>query len=104
MPCAERRFSRFGESLRSSNVTLSRENPPGVQGVRSRTEAAQRKTTVEHHPGKVLAYVMGSRKDAVCLKLQVLLAPLGITPYSTDKAGVYRRHLLPEQHTGGKLT
>ena len=46
---------------------------------------------------------MGTRKDAVFLKLKTLLAPLGITRYYTDKAGVYQRHLLPEQHTVGKL-
>jgi insertion element IS1 protein InsB len=36
---------------------------------------------LDHHPGKVLAYVVGTRKDAV-----------------------YRRHLPPEQHTVGKLS
>ena len=54
--------------------------------------------------GRVLAYVVGTRKDATFLKLQALLAPFGITRYYTDKAGVYRRHLPPEQHTVGKLT
>ena len=38
------------------------------------------------------------------LKLRALLAPFGITRYYTDKAGVYRRHLPPEQHTVGKLS
>ena len=38
------------------------------------------------------------------MQLKTLLAPLGITHYYTDKAGVYRRHLPPEQHTVGKLT
>ena len=47
---------------------------------------------------------MGTRKDAVFLKLTTLLAPLGVTNYYTDKAGVYQRHLPPEQHTVGKLT
>ena len=47
---------------------------------------------------------MGTRKDAVCLKLKALLAPWGITHYYTDTAGVDRRHLPPEQHTVGKLT
>ena len=59
---------------------------------------------LDHRTGRVLAYVVGTRKDAVFLKLKALLAPLGITHYYTDKAGVYRRHLPPEQHTGGKLT
>ena len=38
------------------------------------------------------------------LQLRALLAPLGISRYYTDKAGVYQRHLPPEQHTVGKLT
>jgi insertion element IS1 protein InsB len=59
---------------------------------------------IDHRTGRVLAYVMGTRKDAGFLKLQALLAPLGITHYYTDKAGVYRRHLPPTQHTVGKLT
>jgi insertion element IS1 protein InsB len=58
----------------------------------------------DHRSGKVLAYVVGPRKDAVFLKLKALLAPLGITRYYTDKAGVYQRHLPPERHTVGKLT
>jgi insertion element IS1 protein InsB len=59
---------------------------------------------LDHHTGKVLAYVVGTRKDTEFLKLRALLAPLGITRYYTDKAGVYRRHLPPERHTGGKLS
>ena len=45
-----------------------------------------------------------TRKDAVFLKLQALLAPFGITRYYPDKAGAYQRHLPLEQHTVGKLT
>jgi insertion element IS1 protein InsB len=59
--------------------------------------------TIDHHTGRVLAYVVGTRKDAVFLKLQALLASFGITHFYTDKAGVYQRHLPPEQHTVGKL-
>jgi len=59
---------------------------------------------IDHHTGRVLAYVVGTRKDAVFLKLKAVLAPLGITHYYTDKAGVYRRHLPPAQHTVGKLS
>jgi insertion element IS1 protein InsB len=44
---------------------------------------------IDPHTGRVLAYVVGTRKDAVFVKLQALLAPLGITRYYTDKAGVY---------------
>ena len=58
---------------------------------------------IDHHTGRVLAYVVGTRKDAVFLKLQALLGPFGIARYDTDKAGVYRRHLPPEQHAVGKL-
>ena len=59
---------------------------------------------IDHHTGRVSAYVMGTRKDVVFLKLKTLLAPLGITHYYTDKAGVYQRHLPHQQHTVGKLT
>jgi insertion element IS1 protein InsB len=58
---------------------------------------------IDHHPGRGLAYVVGTRKDAVFLKLKALLASFGITRYYTDKAGVYQRHLPPEQHKVGKL-
>jgi insertion element IS1 protein InsB len=58
---------------------------------------------LDHHTGRVLAYVVGPRKDAVFLKLQALLAPFGITRYYTDKASIYQRHLPPAQHTVGKL-
>jgi IS1 family transposase len=51
---------------------------------------------LDHHTGKVLAYVVGSRKDVVVLKLRALLAPCGITHYYTDKASIYQRHLTPE--------
>jgi insertion element IS1 protein InsB len=58
---------------------------------------------IDHHTGRVLAYVVGTRKDVVFLKLRALLAPFGITHYYTDKASVYQRHLPPAQHTVGKL-
>ena len=59
---------------------------------------------LNHSTGRVLAYVVGTRKDTQFLKLRALLAPLGITRYYTDKAGVYQRHLPPAQHTVGKLS
>jgi insertion element IS1 protein InsB len=59
---------------------------------------------LDHHTGRVLAYVVGTHKDAAFLKLQALLAPFGITRYYTDKGGAYRRHLPPAQHTIGKLS
>ena len=59
---------------------------------------------IDHPTGRVLAYVVGSRKEVTFLKLHALLLPSGITRYYTDKAGVYRRHLSPEQHRVGKLT
>ena len=59
---------------------------------------------IDHHSGRVLAYVVGPRKDAVFLTLQALVAPSGITHYYTDKASVYQRHLPSAQHTVGKLT
>ena len=59
---------------------------------------------LDHHTGRVLAYVIGSRKDVMFLKLKAFLSPFGITRYSTDKASVYRRHLPTAQHTVGKLS
>jgi insertion element IS1 protein InsB len=59
---------------------------------------------LDRHTGRVLAYVVGTRTDAVFLKLQALLALFGITRYYTDKASVYQQHLPSEQHTVGKLT
>jgi insertion element IS1 protein InsB len=59
---------------------------------------------LDHHTGKVLASVVGTRKAAQFLKLRALLAPFGVTRYYTDKAGVYRRQLPPAQHTVEKLS
>ena len=57
---------------------------------------------IDHHTGKVLAYVFGRRKDNVFLRLQQLLAPFGITRFYTDGWGAYERHLEAEQHHVGK--
>ena len=57
---------------------------------------------IDHHTGKVLAYVFGRRQDDVFLKLQALLEPFGITRYFTDGWGAYERHLDAAQHTVGK--
>ena len=59
---------------------------------------------IDHHTGKVLAYVVGTRKDVVFLKLRAVLTPFRITRYYTDTARVSQRHLPPAQHTGGKLS
>jgi IS1 family transposase len=42
---------------------------------------------IDHHTGKVLAYVFGRRQDKVFLCLQALLEPFGITRYYTDGWG-----------------
>jgi insertion element IS1 protein InsB len=39
---------------------------------------------IDHHTGTVLVDEFGRRKDDVFLKRQQLLAPFGITPFSTD--------------------
>ena len=57
---------------------------------------------IDHHTGKVLAYVFGRRKDTVFLKLQALLEPFDITRYYTDGWGAYERHVEAEKHTVGK--
>jgi insertion element IS1 protein InsB len=57
---------------------------------------------IDHHTGKILAYVFGRRKDDVFLELKKLLEPFGITKYYTDGWGAYERHLDPAQHRVGK--
>ena len=57
---------------------------------------------IDHHTGKVLAYVFGRRKDEVFLQLKELLEPFGITKYYTDGWGAYERHINAEQHQVGK--
>jgi insertion element IS1 protein InsB len=57
---------------------------------------------IDHHTGKVLAYVFGRRKDTVFLELKSLLSPFGITRFYTDDWGAYRRHIDADQHTVGK--
>jgi insertion element IS1 protein InsB len=57
---------------------------------------------MDHHTGKVLAYVFGRRKDNVFLRLQQLLEPFGITTFYTDGWGAYERHIDAEQHQAGK--
>ena len=36
---------------------------------------------IDHHTGKVLAYVFGRRQETVFLQLKALLEPFGITQY-----------------------
>lgn len=57
---------------------------------------------IDHHTGKVLAYVFGRRQDQVFLQLKALLEPFGITRYDTDYWGAYTRHLNPDEHNQGK--
>jgi len=57
---------------------------------------------IDHHTGKVLAYVFGRRKDNVFLRLQQLLEPFGITKFYTDEWGAYERHIEAEKHQVGK--
>ena len=57
---------------------------------------------IDHHTGKVLAYVFGQRQETVFLELQRLLVPFGITRFYTDGWGAYERHITPEQHVVGK--
>jgi insertion element IS1 protein InsB len=57
---------------------------------------------IDHHTGKVLAYVFGRRQDKVFLGLQALLEPFGITRYDTDGWGTYARHVDAERHLVGQ--
>jgi len=57
---------------------------------------------IDHHTGKVLAYVFGRRKDDVLLQLKALLEPFGLTRSYTAHWGAYSRHLDPDAHCPGK--
>lgn len=57
---------------------------------------------IDHHTGKVLAYVFGRRKAEVLLQLKKLLEPFGISRYYTDGWGAYERHIEAEKHAVGK--
>jgi insertion element IS1 protein InsB len=57
---------------------------------------------IDHHSGKVLAYVFRRRQDEVFVKLQALLEPFGITRYYTDSWGAYTRHIDADEHQPGK--
>ena len=57
---------------------------------------------IDHRTGKVLAYVLGSRKDVVFLELKKLSDPFGIKQFLTDDWGAYSRHIDPSQHIVGK--
>lgn len=46
---------------------------------------------IDHHSGKVLAYVFGRGKDEVFLQLKQLLEPFGINRFYTDAWGAYER-------------
>ena len=57
---------------------------------------------IDHHSGKILAYVFGRRQDEVFLQLKALLEPFGITRYYTDGWGAYERHIDADKHQVGK--
>jgi insertion element IS1 protein InsB len=57
---------------------------------------------IDHHTGKVLAYVFGARSDKVFLQLKAILEPFGITRFYTDGWGAYERHLESNEHVVGK--
>lgn len=70
--------------------------------VKRKTEPRWLWHAIDHHSGKVLAYVFGRRQDEVFLKLKALLEPFGITRYYTDYWGAYTRHIDVDEHQPGK--
>ena len=48
---------------------------------------------IDHHTGKVLAYVFGRRKDEVFLHLRALLEPFGLTRFYTDYSAPFKFQL-----------
>jgi IS1 family transposase len=57
---------------------------------------------IDHRTGRILAYVFGSRKDEVFLKLKDLLEPFGIQRFYSDDWGAYERHIDNAEHCVGK--
>ena len=57
---------------------------------------------IDHNSSKVLAYVLGRRKDKVFQNLKRLLEGFQIRHYYTDDWGAYSRHLEAERHIVGK--
>jgi insertion element IS1 protein InsB len=57
---------------------------------------------IDHTSGVILAYVCGAHEDEVFLQLKEYLRPFGISRFYTDNAGVYSRHLAPDNHEVGK--
>ncbi len=57
---------------------------------------------IDHHSGKILAYVFGEHKDDVFLQLKAMLEPFGITRFYTDGWGAYERNLELDLHVVGK--
>jgi insertion element IS1 protein InsB len=57
---------------------------------------------IDHHSGKILAYVFGAHKDEVFLQLKALLEPFDINHFYTDGWGAYERHLEAHIHEVGK--
>ncbi len=57
---------------------------------------------IDHKTGQVSAYVSGSRKDEVFLKLKQLLKPFGIPCFYSDDWGACERDLDPDKHQIGK--
>jgi IS1 family transposase/transposase-like protein len=57
---------------------------------------------IDHHTGKVLAYLFGRRKDDVFVQRKALLESFGLTRYYTDYWGAYSQHLDPDEHCPGK--
>ena len=57
---------------------------------------------IDHHSGKVLAYVLAPHEDEAFLKLKELLEPFGISHWYTDGWGAYERHFNDKSHSVGK--
>lgn len=59
-------------------------------------------SAIDHHTGKMLAYVLAPHQDIALVKLKALLQPLGLTHFYTDGWGAYLRLLDAQRHTVGK--
>ncbi|MGH2412336.1 MAG: IS1 family transposase [Microcystaceae cyanobacterium] len=58
---------------------------------------------INHETGEVLAFVLGTREDAVFVQLKKLLKPFGIDTFYTDGLKTYQRHISPQKHQINKV-
>lgn len=59
---------------------------------------------LDHRSSAMLACVLGTHTDQVCVALPQPIAPVGMTRFDTDDGDTYPRHVPPEQPVKGKTS